>query len=61
MKSCGETDEDVISALMSKLPEYGLVPFWVRRESDGFILNRIWAYQTGVSDGGRGRGSDTGI
>ena len=43
LKSCGETDEDVISALMSKLPEYGLVPFWVRRESDGFILNRIWA------------------
>lgn len=43
LMSCGETDEDVISALMSKLPEYGLVPFWVRRESDGFIFNRIWA------------------
>jgi 3-hydroxybutyryl-CoA dehydrogenase len=43
LMSCGETDEGVISALMSKLPEYGLVPFWVRRESDGFIFNRIWA------------------
>lgn len=43
LMSCGETDEGVISALMSKLPEYGLIPFWVRRESDGFIFNRIWA------------------
>jgi 3-hydroxybutyryl-CoA dehydrogenase len=42
LMSCGETDEGVIPALMSKLPQYGLVPFWVRRESDGFILNRIW-------------------
>jgi 3-hydroxybutyryl-CoA dehydrogenase len=43
LMSCGETDEGVIPSLMSKLPEYGLAPFWVRRESDGFILNRIWA------------------
>ena len=28
---------------MEKLPHYGLVPFWVRRESDGLIFNRIWA------------------
>jgi 3-hydroxybutyryl-CoA dehydrogenase len=28
---------------MDKLPHYGLVPFHVRRESDGFIFNRIWA------------------
>jgi 3-hydroxybutyryl-CoA dehydrogenase len=42
LMSCGETDEDVIPELISKLSEYGLVPFWVRRESDGFILNRIW-------------------
>jgi 3-hydroxybutyryl-CoA dehydrogenase len=43
LMSCGETDEGVIEALMEKLPHYGLVPFWVRRESDGFIFNRIWA------------------
>jgi 3-hydroxybutyryl-CoA dehydrogenase len=43
LMSCGETDEGVIPALMSKLPEFGFVPFWVRRESDGFIFNRIWA------------------
>ena len=28
---------------MAKLPQYGLAPFRVRRESDGFIFNRIWA------------------
>ena len=41
--SCGETDEGIIEALIGKLPDYGLAPFHVRRESDGFIFNRIWA------------------
>jgi 3-hydroxybutyryl-CoA dehydrogenase len=43
LMSCGRTDPAVIDALMAKLPEYGLAPFRVRRESDGFIFNRIWA------------------
>jgi 3-hydroxybutyryl-CoA dehydrogenase len=43
LMSCGETDEAVIDALMEKLPHYGLAPFRVRRESDGFIFNRVWA------------------
>ena len=43
LMSCGKTDEAIIDALMEKLPQYGLVPFRVRRESDGFIFNRIWA------------------
>jgi 3-hydroxybutyryl-CoA dehydrogenase len=43
LMSCGKTEEGVIEALMEKFPQYGLVPFWVRRESDGFIFNRIWA------------------
>jgi 3-hydroxybutyryl-CoA dehydrogenase len=43
LMSCGETDPEIIDALMDKLPEYGLAPFRVRRESDGFIFNRIWA------------------
>jgi 3-hydroxybutyryl-CoA dehydrogenase len=43
LMSCGRTDDGVIDALVAKLPEYGLVPFRVRRESDGFIFNRIWA------------------
>jgi 3-hydroxybutyryl-CoA dehydrogenase len=43
LMSCGKTDESVIDALMEKTPQYGLVPFRVRRESDGFIFNRVWA------------------
>jgi 3-hydroxybutyryl-CoA dehydrogenase len=43
LMSCGKTDPEVIDALMEKLPDYGLAPFLVRRESDGFIFNRIWA------------------
>ncbi len=43
LMTCGETDPGVIDALMGKLPDYGLVPFRVQRESDGFIFNRIWA------------------
>jgi 3-hydroxybutyryl-CoA dehydrogenase len=43
LMSCGETDPEVIDALMDRLPGYGLAPFRVRRESDGFIFNRIWA------------------
>src|SRR5215213_7913591 len=37
LMSCGKTDDGVIDALMEKIPQYGLVPFRVRRESDGFI------------------------
>ena len=43
LMSCGKTDPAIIEALMNKLPDYGLAPFHVRRESDGFIFNRIWA------------------
>jgi 3-hydroxybutyryl-CoA dehydrogenase len=43
LMTCGKTDDGVIDSLMAKIPEYGLVPFRVRRESDGFIFNRIWA------------------
>jgi 3-hydroxybutyryl-CoA dehydrogenase len=43
LMTCGKTDPAVIDALMAKLPDYGLAPFHVRRESDGFIFNRIWA------------------
>jgi 3-hydroxybutyryl-CoA dehydrogenase len=43
LMSCGETDDAAIDALMETMPRYGIVPFRVRRESDGFIFNRIWA------------------
>lgn len=35
LMSDGETDEAIIDLLMRKLPQYGFVPFHVRRESDG--------------------------
>lgn len=43
LMSCGKTDPGIIDALLAKFPQYGLEPFHVRRESDGFIFNRIWA------------------
>lgn len=41
--SCGQTDPAVVRLLMEVLPSYGLQPFEVRRQSTGFIYNRIWA------------------
>jgi 3-hydroxybutyryl-CoA dehydrogenase len=43
LMSCGKTEAGIIDTLMEKFPQYGLMPFRVRRESDGFIFNRIWA------------------
>lgn len=43
LMSCGKTAEGLIDALMQTFPKYGLKPFHVRRESDGFIFNRVWA------------------
>jgi len=38
------TERGVIKALLEILPQYGgLVPFEVRKESVGFIFNRVWA------------------
>jgi 3-hydroxybutyryl-CoA dehydrogenase len=41
--SCGKTDPAVIASLMEAAPKWGLAPFHVRRESTGFIFNRVWA------------------
>jgi 3-hydroxybutyryl-CoA dehydrogenase len=41
--SCGETDRDAIDFVMATLPRFGLYPFEARRESTGFIFNRVWA------------------
>jgi 3-hydroxybutyryl-CoA dehydrogenase len=41
--SCGETDRDVVDFVMATLPRFGLYPFEARRESTGFIFNRVWA------------------
>jgi 3-hydroxybutyryl-CoA dehydrogenase len=43
LMSCGQTDEAALDGLQQQLPRYGLIPFRVRRESVGFIFNRVWA------------------
>jgi 3-hydroxybutyryl-CoA dehydrogenase len=37
------TDPEIIDLLMERFEAYGLIPFRVRKESVGFIFNRIWA------------------
>lgn len=41
--SCGQTDRDVLDFVLATLPRFGFYPFEARRESTGFIYNRIWA------------------
>ena len=41
--SSGKTDRDVIDFVITTLPQFGLHPFEARRESTGFIFNRVWA------------------
>ncbi len=41
--SCGHTSPAIIRRLMDELPRYGMEPFEVKKESLGFIYNRIWA------------------
>lgn len=43
LMSDGETDTDIIDFLEQRLPDFDLLPFVARRESTGFIFNRIWA------------------
>ncbi|PXX59641.1 3-hydroxybutyryl-CoA dehydrogenase [Nocardia tenerifensis] len=41
--SSGRTDRAVLDFMLETLPRFGVHPFEVRRESTGFIFNRIWA------------------
>ena len=41
--SSGKTDRSVIDLLLNELPKYGVYPFEARKESTGFIFNRVWA------------------
>ncbi|MFB7718965.1 3-hydroxyacyl-CoA dehydrogenase family protein [Nocardia sp. NPDC056100] len=41
--SDGNTAPEVIDFVLTTFPEYGLHPFHCRKESTGFIFNRIWA------------------
>jgi 3-hydroxybutyryl-CoA dehydrogenase len=39
----GRTDPGILELLQAELPRYGVIPFVARRESTGFVFNRIWA------------------
>ena len=41
--SCGQTDRAVLDFVLATLPQFGLFPFEARKESTGFIFNRVWA------------------
>lgn len=43
LMSSGHTDPQIMELLMTELPKYALVPHLVRKQSTGFIFNRIWA------------------
>ncbi|KAF7717740.1 Uncharacterized protein PECH_007689 [Penicillium ucsense] len=43
MMTCGETDPQVFSYLEDVIGECGLLPVTARRESTGFVFNRLWA------------------
>ncbi|MFE2076839.1 3-hydroxyacyl-CoA dehydrogenase family protein [Streptomyces misionensis] len=43
LMSSGHTDRAVLDLLLRELPRYGVQPFEARRESTGFIFNRVWA------------------
>lgn len=43
LMSDGQTDRGLLDTLLTVLPEFGVHPYEVRKESTGFIFNRIWA------------------
>jgi 3-hydroxybutyryl-CoA dehydrogenase len=43
LMSDGHTDRSLIDTLLTVLPQFGVHPFEARKESTGFIFNRIWA------------------
>ncbi|KAJ5777373.1 Dehydrogenase multihelical [Penicillium odoratum] len=43
LMTCGQTDWDVLTYVKDVLEECGAVPVIARRESTGFIFNRLWA------------------
>jgi 3-hydroxybutyryl-CoA dehydrogenase len=43
LMSDGVTDRGLLDTLLAVLPEFGIQPFEARKESTGFIFNRIWA------------------
>ena len=43
LMSDGETDRGLLDTLLTVLPEFDIHPFEARKESTGFIFNRVWA------------------
>jgi len=43
LMSDGETDRGLLDTLLTVLPEFDIHPFEARKQSTGFIFNRIWA------------------
>ena len=43
LMTCGETHADILPFLQSKLQNAGMQPAVARKESTGFIFNRLWA------------------
>jgi 3-hydroxyacyl-CoA dehydrogenase len=43
LMTCGETHEDLLPFLKSKLEDAGMTAAIARKESTGFIFNRLWA------------------
>ena len=43
LMSCGYTDSAIIDLLLRECSSVGFVPIHVKKESTGFIFNRIWA------------------
>ncbi|RYN43740.1 hypothetical protein AA0112_g257 [Alternaria arborescens] len=43
LMTCGETHGDILPFLQSKLNDAGMQPAIARKESTGFIFNRLWA------------------
>lgn len=43
LMSDGQTSRELIESLLAILPEFGVLPFEAKKESTGFIFNRIWA------------------
>ncbi|WP_031469183.1 3-hydroxyacyl-CoA dehydrogenase family protein [Sciscionella sediminilitoris] len=43
LMSDGETERGLLDTLLAVLPEFDIHPFEARRESVGFIFNRVWA------------------
>jgi 3-hydroxyacyl-CoA dehydrogenase len=43
LMTCGRTQRDVLEFLKSKLDDAGMTPAIARKESTGFIFNRLWA------------------